>query len=204
MGSAFPVERQIACGLPDIPAVEGDLVTSCLLCEIIPFPKLDPFAFPIPVPHSADFGCYPIATTVDLAAGTPSFASSVTFDSPSETGYCKPRITFTVRIPSGGGGGCGSITVMTMSTADIALSGLQTINGYTLNSGEKILVTGQTNKVDNDVYIASSGSWDRLPHEEPCELVIIRFGSWKGIVYYLASEDPIQTGVTEKIYEMCH
>jgi hypothetical protein len=201
MGSAFPVERQIECGLPDIPAIEGDLIVSCVLCEIIPSPKLNPFAFPIPVPQSADFGCYPIATTVDFSTTGPSaFEADVTYDSPTQTGYCKPRIAFTVRIPSAAAS-CATIDTVYVFQSNTLLSGLPLVNGYQLVAGDKVLVMNQTTKTEQDVYIVSSGSWDRLPHEDVCELVATRsYPNGSDSLYLLDAVEPIQTGVTIKNY----
>jgi hypothetical protein len=44
---------------------------------------------------------------------------------------------------------------------NITLSGLQTIDGYTTLSGDRVLVIGQTNAANNGIYTASSGSWTR-------------------------------------------
>lgn len=40
-----------------------------------------------------------------------------------------------------------------------SLSGLQTIDGYTLLAGDRILLTGQTTGSQNGVYVAASGAW---------------------------------------------
>lgn len=47
------------------------------------------------------------------------------------------------------------------TTANITLSGLQTIDGVQTVSGDRILVKNQTNAVNNGIYIASSGAWTR-------------------------------------------
>jgi len=50
------------------------------------------------------------------------------------------------------------------STVDIpALSGLLTIDGITLSSGDRVLVKNQTAQQDNGIYIAASGGWARSP-----------------------------------------
>lgn len=51
--------------------------------------------------------------------------------------------------------------IKTVSTSNIGLSGLATINGYTPVAGDRILVIGQTAQTENGVYDAASGSWSR-------------------------------------------
>jgi hypothetical protein len=51
------------------------------------------------------------------------------------------------------------VTVAT--TAEIALSGLQTIDGRPLGGDERVLVKNQTNFFNNGIYIASVGAWTR-------------------------------------------
>jgi hypothetical protein len=47
------------------------------------------------------------------------------------------------------------------TTANITLSGLQTIDTYTTLSGDRVLVKNQTNSAENGIYIASSSAWTR-------------------------------------------
>ncbi len=47
------------------------------------------------------------------------------------------------------------------TTANITLSGLQTIDGVTVVAGDRVLVKDQTNAVDNGIWIASSATWTR-------------------------------------------
>ena len=46
---------------------------------------------------------------------------------------------------------------------NITLSGLQTIDGYTTLTGDRVLVKNQTSTIDNGIYIASVGTWSRSP-----------------------------------------
>jgi hypothetical protein len=52
-------------------------------------------------------------------------------------------------------------SVRVATTTNISLSGLPTLDGYTLNSGERVLVKDQTNSVENGVYVSQAGSWSR-------------------------------------------
>lgn len=51
--------------------------------------------------------------------------------------------------------------VLAATTGNIVLSGLQTIDGYSVLPGDRILVKDQTNGVENGIYEASSGLWIR-------------------------------------------
>lgn len=53
----------------------------------------------------------------------------------------------------------GAVEVAT--TANITLSGLQTIDGYTTLAGDRVLVKNQASGVNDGVYIAASGAWAR-------------------------------------------
>lgn len=47
------------------------------------------------------------------------------------------------------------------SVNNLGLSGLGTIDGVSLSSGDRVLVKDQTNAADNGIYEAASGSWAR-------------------------------------------
>lgn len=51
--------------------------------------------------------------------------------------------------------------VQAASTGDIVLTGIQTIDGYSVMPGDRILVKDQTNGVENGIYIANAGVWTR-------------------------------------------
>lgn len=53
--------------------------------------------------------------------------------------------------------------VRVRTTANISLSGLQTIDGVLVEEYDRVLVMNQSNGVENGIYIASSGTWDRAP-----------------------------------------
>jgi hypothetical protein len=50
------------------------------------------------------------------------------------------------------------------STSNVALSGLQTIDGVTLTADERVLLLGQSSGSQNGPWVAASGSWTR-PHD---------------------------------------
>lgn len=47
------------------------------------------------------------------------------------------------------------------TTANITLSGLLTIDGYTLVAGDRVLVKNQSAPAENGIYVAAAGSWSR-------------------------------------------
>jgi hypothetical protein len=47
------------------------------------------------------------------------------------------------------------------TTANITLSGLQTIDGYTTLAGDRVLVKNQTSSQFNGIYVASASTWTR-------------------------------------------
>lgn len=50
---------------------------------------------------------------------------------------------------------------VTVATANDALSGLAARNGVAPSAGQRVLVAGQTNPVDNGPYTAAAGAWSR-------------------------------------------
>lgn len=51
--------------------------------------------------------------------------------------------------------------VRVVATTNITLSGLQTIDGVTLESGDRVLAQGQSTASQNGVYVAKTGAWTR-------------------------------------------
>jgi len=53
------------------------------------------------------------------------------------------------------------VSVRAATTANITLSGLQTIDGVSLNAGDRVLVMAQTDATTNGIYVAAAGTWSR-------------------------------------------
>ena len=54
-------------------------------------------------------------------------------------------------------------SVRAATTANIALSGLQTIDGVSLLAGDRVLVKNQTASKDNGIYVVGVAGWQRAP-----------------------------------------
>lgn len=52
-------------------------------------------------------------------------------------------------------------SVAVATTANITLSGLQTIDGYSVPVGARVLVKNQTAPAENGIYVAATGAWAR-------------------------------------------
>ena len=52
-------------------------------------------------------------------------------------------------------------SVVAATTANITLSGAQTIDGVSVVAGDRVLVKNQTASADNGIYVASNTSWSR-------------------------------------------
>ena len=68
------------------------------------------------------------------------------------------------------------------TTANITLSGLQTIDGVTVVAGNRVLVKNQTTTSQNGIYLASATAWSRAPdadtwNELVSALVFVESGS---------------------------
>jgi hypothetical protein len=96
----------------------------------------------------------------------------------------------------------------TVATSNITLSGLQTISGYTTAEGDRVLVKGQTNAVDNGIYSASTGSWTRTKDADGNRdlvqgtRVLVRSSTIVGVEYELTTANPIVIGTTALTFEL--
>lgn len=99
----------------------------------------------------------PLATLqANLAEGEVGIASE------TNTFYKRPDGAATgALIPIGGGGGVATMRAKVATTGNIALTGLQTIDGIALTAGDFVLVSSQTNPAQNGVYVAAAGAWVR-------------------------------------------
>lgn len=89
------------------------------------------------------------------------------------------------------------------TTANITLSGTQTIDGVALVVGDRVLVKNQTAAQDNGIYIVSAGAWSRAPDADTSGEVnagmftFIEEGTaGTGNGYVLTTPNPITLGTT--------
>jgi hypothetical protein len=85
--------------------------------------------------------------------------------------------------------------------ANITLSGLQTIDGYTTLAGDRVLVKNQSNAANNGIYLASASTWTRsLDANSWDELVsaisFIEYGSQAGGAWFCTATPGGTLGVT--------
>jgi hypothetical protein len=83
------------------------------------------------------------------------------------------------------------------TTANITLSGAQTIDAVSVVAGDRVLVKDQTAQADNGIYVAAVGAWSRSPDADTYDemisaLVFVESGGQAGAAFYC----PIQPGGT--------
>jgi hypothetical protein len=87
------------------------------------------------------------------------------------------------------------------TTADITLSGLQTIDGVTLVAGNIVLVKNQANAAQNGIYVASSGAWSYAPGSTTWSqyvgaLIFVDGGAQAGSLWYNLAQPGGTLGTT--------
>lgn len=101
-------------------------------------------------------------------------------------------------------------SVAVATTASIALSGLQTVDGVALTAGARVLVKNQAAAKDNGIYlVVAGGAWTRCPDADtsakvtPGMLVPVERGTVNAdSLWQLVSDGPIALGVSALAYEM--
>jgi len=101
-------------------------------------------------------------------------------------------------------------SVLAATTANITLSGLQTIDGVALPDGARVLVKNQSAAKDNGLYKVAAGStWVRCTDADasvkvtPGMLVLVERGTLNAdSAWQLVTDAPISLGVTGLAYEM--
>lgn len=83
-------------------------------------------------------------------------------------------------------------TVRGATTANITLSGAQTIDGVSIIAGDRVLVKNQTAPAENGIYVCASGSWARSTDmdswaEVPGAWVIVQEGTVNADTAWLSS-----------------
>jgi len=92
--------------------------------------------------------------------------------------------------------------------ANIALTGLQTIDGVLLAAGNRVLVKDQTNPQQNGIYVASAGAWSLASDVNtaaelvPAMLVPVQAGTANAdTVWQLKTQAPIVIGTSNIVFQ---
>lgn len=93
-----------------------------------------------------------------------------------------------------GGISTSGITARAASTANLTLSGTQTVDGVSLSAADIILVKNQTAPEENGVYAVAAGAWSRVPGmdtwaEVPGTLVSVQQGTTLADTLWLSTAD---------------
>lgn len=100
------------------------------------------------------------------------------------------------------------VPCLVATTANITLSGEQTIDGVSVTSGARVLVKDQSNTVSNGIWVASTGAWARaLDFDGPRDIgrgtrVIVTSGVVnENTEWCVSTVDPITIGTTGLTFE---
>lgn len=91
--------------------------------------------------------------------------------------------------------------VAAATTANITLSGTQTIDGVAVGVGARVLVKNQSTASGNGIYIVASGSWTRASDmdaaaEFPGAAVFVQGGTVNGDTQWTCTNDSVTVGST--------
>lgn len=93
--------------------------------------------------------------------------------------------------------------VKAATTANITLSGEQTIDGVSLVTGDRVLVKNQTTASENGIYVVDTGSWRRARDfagnrdvRKGSRFYVTDGTTNGGFAFYVSTADPITVGTT--------
>lgn len=103
----------------------------------------------------------------------------------------------------------GKQSVRVATTAAIALSGLRTIDGVVLATGDRVLVKDQAAGKDNGIYVVAAGAWSRAVDADtalevtPGLLVPVETGAANAdSLWQLVTDAPITIGTTSLAFDL--
>jgi hypothetical protein len=92
------------------------------------------------------------------------------------------------------------------TTANITLSGLQTIDGITVVAGDRVLVKNQNTQANNGIYLAATSAWSRSPDADTYNELVSAFlfvesgSTLAGTAFYCTSQPGGTLGVTAIVW----
>jgi len=94
-----------------------------------------------------------------------------------------------------------------VSTTNLTLSGLQTVDGVSLTTNDRILVAGQTTGANNGLYLVTSGAWSRAPEANASaefspqgQVYFVTEGTTNGNTFWYLETDNVTLGTTPLVY----
>src|SRR5262249_17799318 len=100
-------------------------------------------------------------------------------------------------------------SVRVATTANITLSGAQTIDGVSAIAGDRVLVKDQSTAANNGIYVVAAGAWSRATDfDQDAEVtggcvVPVSEGTANGNnLWILTTNDPITVGVTSLAFSV--
>ena len=97
-------------------------------------------------------------------------------------------------------------SVRVATTANISLSGTQTIDGASTSAGDRVLVKDQSTAADNGIYVVASGTWARATDADssakvtPGMFVFVELGTAGGDNGYVLTNDSVTLGSTALVF----
>jgi hypothetical protein len=99
-------------------------------------------------------------------------------------------------VPDSESEGIGAVyTTKAVATANITLSGTQTIDGQSIGVGDKVLVSAQTTTSANGVYTCASGAWTKVCSfaSGDATIVLVRTGSsYKETTWFVTAANTVK------------
>ena len=93
--------------------------------------------------------------------------------------------------------------VRLLTSSNISLSGLQTIDGVNANAGDRIAVAGQSTGSQNGIYVAASGAWalatdanSNTSFQEGTEFLVSEGTLYGGSIFRCTNQGAITIGTT--------
>ena len=149
------------------------------------------------IPPCPDFGFITSSVGIDSGLTDP----TLTFNVNRRGGGapCAFDIEFNLQLPSLGGG----CEARVATTGNVALTGLQTIDGVSAIADDIVLVKDQSTGSQNGAYKVKAGAWERTCSMKAGLLVSVRDGTANGgTIWMLTTNNPITVGVTTLTFEL--